>query len=508
MLDTAARRPSAGTTLCGTVVALLLAAPVCAAALYPRFVWHADGYGTDTSTSTYAVCANVPGDAPCPVTPGVAVTPIKAGSTIAYRALGRVEHSLGVSANTGGYKVSFDPHYTASYGFAWMAFVWLDQFSTTAQSILWSEGRASPGSYAAGFAIVVGSKGSILASIGHNGSWTSQLASTNTVGLKAWHHVALVWDTGTYYLLVDGTVQSSVASTTVPDASPNVPVAIGSFYNAGNPTYLLNGSVDEIKFVKFTPGTFATNGDAPAPGVAGNFVLNETGLQLRKTVLNDLALRGVTTAGNSDSFATPTFAATSILRAYVNSFFSEEMLTQPQETLWPWSPPFEANVFPLSGVDPLGNSPPSSQFSLYLRMRDRKTIGLCESAALTLWGVYKAFGYATRKYDWVTAPSDFAYTDSHALDEVYVYDTANGINQYVMQDPTYNVSGKNISSSPSIYNSVMDLYGIRAAAPSVMPFSNNGYNYNTAPLWTVPLNPLKYFFYFHSITNIYDSWTP
>lgn len=487
---------------------LLSATAQAFATTYTRYEWALDETGYDSSNTAYATCQSVPGDSACPAAPGAAMTAINSAAPVSYAQFGRVGRSAQVTPSNGGYRINVAQNNSSSYGFAWMAFVWVDQSSSVMQSVLWAEGvDPQTQTSKAGFSVTIGTTGVVTASIGHNGVWAHYLSSINKVGLKAWHHVALVWDTQTYYLLLDGVLQGSVADAAPPDEALQVPIAVGAFYSGGNPRYLLNGSIDEVKFMKFTPGSFSTSGDAPAPGAAGNFVLNEAGLELRKIVFSDLIAKGILVAGNVDLFTTPTFAATSTLRAYVNSFYNMTMTQQPVET-FPGlsSAAVETYVFPLTGVDPQGYSPPSPNYSLFMRMRAPTTNGYCESAALTLWGVYKAFGYAARKYDWMSGPNDFQYTDSHSLVEVFTQDTSLGLSQYVMQDPTFNISGRDNSTSPTLYRNVTDLYPLQVQPPASMPFNNNGYNYNPSPIWTIT-SPLNYFFYFNSPTAILNSWS-
>ncbi len=479
-----------------------------AAAVYYRYTWSIDGSIPDTATATFAACQAVPGDSSCPASPGAAMTSINSGTPITYRLFGRIGQGAAVNPSNGGYRINVSQNNSSAYGFAWMAFVWLDKFSSSQQAVLWAEGiDPQTNEEKADFAITVGSTGIVMAAIGHNGVWAHYLFSTNKIGVKAWHHVALVWDTRAYYLLLDGVPQGTVSDSMPPDESSQVPVAVGAFYSGGSPKFLLNGSVDEVKFVKFTPGMFYTAGDAPSPGSAGNFVLNEAGLELRKVVISDLITRNILTQSDMDMFSTPTFAATSVLRAYVNSFFNSTMARQPLETLSGLSMSSVENyVFPINGVDPLGQSPPSTAYSLFMRVRAPVTYGYCETAALTLWGIYKAFGYAVRKYDWMSGPDDFEYTNSHALVEVYTEDPALGVEQYVMQDPTYNISGRDDRTSPAVYDNVMDLYELQVQPPAVMPFDDNGYSYNQSPIWMAPV-PSQYFPYFNSPTSILNSWS-
>src|SRR6266853_3764079 len=495
--------------LAALLVLLSATAPALAnAAVYARYVWPLNKTAPNTANATFAICQPVPGDLPCPASPGAAMTPIVSATPVAYQLFGRVGGSAMVMPTNGGYRVSVSQNNSSAYGFAWMAFVWIDQFSSTQQSVLWAEGNdPQTNRKKADFAITVGTTGVVVAAIGHNGVWSEYLLSKNRVGLKAWHHVALVWDTQSYYLLVDGVLQGSVVDAAPPDEASQVPVAIGAFYAGGNPNFILNGAIDEVKFLKFTPGSFWPVGDAPAPGASGNFVLNEAGLELRKTVLADMIARGILAPSNADMFATPTFAATSTLRAYINSFFNSTMALQPQETFAGYSTWVENYVFPVSGVDPSGLSPPSIRYSLFMRVSTTATYGYCEAAALTLWGVYKAFGYAARKYDWMSGPTDYDYLDSHALTEVFTLDPGLGIAQYVIQDPTYNLSGRDDRTSPAVYRNAMDLYQLQVQPPAVMPFSDNGYNYNSSPIWTVP-SPLDYFSDFNSPTAILNSWSP
>src|SRR5437016_7179312 len=281
--------------LAALLVLLSATAPALGnAAVYSRYVWSLNNTAPNTANATFAICQAVPGDLPSPAPPGAAMTPIVSAAPVAYQLFGRVGGSATVMPTNGGYRVNVSQSNSSVYGFAWMAFVWVDQFSSTQQSVLWAEGNdPQTNQKKADFAITVGTTGVVTAAIGHNGVWAKYLFSKNKVGLKAWHHVALVWDTQSYCLLVDGVPQGSVVDPAPPDEALQVPVAIGAFYSGGNPKYILNGSIDEVKFLKFTPGSFSPVGDAPAPGASGNFVLNETGLELRKVVLSDMIAKGI-----------------------------------------------------------------------------------------------------------------------------------------------------------------------------------------------------------------------
>jgi hypothetical protein len=445
-------------------------------------------------------CSPPPGTS-CP-SPSPTATPLINGAAPIFSPYGRESDSLVVSNLTNGYQVKFAQNNNINYGFAWMGFIWVKELNDGTQAILWHEGYDSAAKkHIAGMTIALNQKGQVVASVGHNGQWVTTLQSINTVGVNTWHHVALIWDTYTYYLMVNGVQQASINSSIPPDESPNVPITFGSFYNNGNPKYLLSGFLDEFKFIKFNKASFFPKGTTPS----SNFVLGEHGLMFRLTILQDLIGNGVISKSEYNSFNSGTFKYTSILRAWINSFFTTSRAGLPFDPLGPANNGFENYVYPTNGVLPATN--PESA-SLYLRLKNSKATGFCGAAALTLWGVFKALGYPTRYYDWMNN-ADFEYTGSHVLTEVYLPEA----NQYVMQDPTYNLGGYNEFTSS--YNGAMDLYVLHKNVPLGLPFDNGGYNFNSDPVVNTNVSPdseyptfaAYYFSLFDAPATIFDTWS-
>jgi hypothetical protein len=123
-------------------------------------------------------------------------------------------------------------------------------------------------------------------------------STTPKISTNKWHHVALVRQSGTATLYVDGLV---VGSASAPGNCTGTYAAIGGYYN-GN--YLFNGYLSNFRIVKGTP-VYTTNFAVPtAPlastGASTSLLLNFTnGLALDGTARNNLVLNGDATVVNS-----------------------------------------------------------------------------------------------------------------------------------------------------------------------------------------------------------------
>ena len=172
-----------------------------------------------------------------------------------------------------------------------------------------------------------------------------------------------------------------------------------------------------------------------------------------------------------------------------------------------------SNRRPWRDDGPLGSRQNTTGESLYLRLEEPPSspyavIGHCGTAALTLWAVYRAFGYEVRYTDWVGGSSnsqDFYYDTSHVLTDVFMRD----YHRYVMQDSTYNISGVVTMDGALIPNSVLDLALVFSDArysPSV--FSDGGYNYNVNPIksWSVTYPGVDYRAYFHMPASVVPAY--
>lgn len=474
-------------------IAATIGASEAAAQVAAQAYWNADGAAGLTAT-----CQSLQGVSQCPQTAPV-IVPIRSGASPDFFSSGRSHSALKVSAANQGYITEIAPDYSSAVGFAWMGFVWIDEFQPgVPQAILWNEGwDFLSRRYITGLTIAVRDSGEIGVSIGRNGSWVGRLYSRNKIGVKAWHHVALVWDGQAYFLMLDGILQSTLGSTFPPDEAPSIPTTIGSYYRRGKPKFVLNGAIDELKLVKFSIGSFS------ATSPSQNFVLGEHGLLFRKTILDDMIAAGHLSSENTDIFASPTFQATSMLRAWINSFYTLDRLSLPQDSLNLSSGSFADYAFPVLGQDNV----PTTANSLYLRIKAPQSdpgarLTYCGGSAITLWAAFKAFGFAAHYHDWMNA-DDLSYTDSHVVTEVYTVDTAIP-GKYVMQDPTWNLSG--YSSTTGTYSGVLDIHDAAGLAPTTLPFDNAGYNYNVNPILPPTPTAEQYFGYFGSPATIWNSW--
>src|SRR5437016_5746086 len=101
----------------GALLVLLSAtAPALAnAVVYTRYVWSLNNRAPDTANATFAICQVVPGDLPCPASPGAAMTPIISANPVAYQLFGRVGGSAMVTPTNGGYRVNVSQSNSSVY---------------------------------------------------------------------------------------------------------------------------------------------------------------------------------------------------------------------------------------------------------------------------------------------------------------------------------------------------------------------------------------------------------
>ena len=432
----------------------------------------------------------------------LALTPLQPPNTpVTYRRGGMLNQAVVVNSSNRGYLIqsSTSPYQGA---FVWMAFVWTNGFNSSAQTILWNEGANPLGYYVAGFSIAILPDGRLAVSVGDGPSWAYYLRSRHHVGIQSWHHVALAWDTQKWMLYLNGFLEDSVASADPPEWATKL--TLGSFYYGGSGRYILDGALDEVKLISLTTTSVE------------DVLQHEFGMAFRHQVLSDLATRFdpriprdpyLPSLPDLDRFNSATFDSTSVLRAAINSLFTNDRGSLPVDPLSVRSEGFLNYVYPAWG----GDAQPSN--SLYLRLEEPPNspyavIGHCGTAALTLWAVYRAFGYEVRYTDWVGGSSnsqDFYYDTSHVLTDVFMRD----YHRYVMQDSTYNISGVVTMGGALILNSVLDLALVFSDArysPSV--FSDGGYNYNVNPIkgWSVTYPGVDYRAYFHMPASVVPAY--
>jgi hypothetical protein len=485
------RRTGQATTPAVLVAGLvLLSAGYARADVYERYKWAAD----DLTGS----CGPQPAGRSCQ--PLRTLAPNTAGQPYVPMLAGRIGSGLKITPQSGGFSVRLTQDYSPSLGFAYSAFVWLNADPTTTNAIFWQE---APGT--TGIAVYVNAGGTVSAQAGHQGQgWTCPIISTATLGKNAWHHVALVWDTVSLRLLLNGVQEGSTACA-MPDQSAVHPVSFGARHIGGTSYYVLDGALDEIKYFQFDPSSYQNASGDP-------FVLQEHGLYLRRTVLSDLGL-----SSSPDLFKSPTFEATSRLRALVSGFFLAGVNDcAPLDPLGPANPAgplgsgvvayvhpnAELSVVP--AADPVvpggcvaATPKPGSVYtnSLYDRLKTGRTSGYCGAASFTLFAVYRAFGYAARRFDVLNAPI-FSYTDSHSTTDVYVTDAGG----FVLQDATYNISG--LAGSGEYY-SATEIFALARPGATLPAFSDNGYTV-TNQRW--PYTGPAVTSFFGSFVGLYAFW--
>lgn len=415
--------------------------------------------------------------------PGNLLAPIN-GTAPIYQPFGRKGSSVYIPGTTGLYTRT-DPGYPSgtTTGWAWMGWVWTEGLSGN-QGIIWQEGLDLSSVQIAGVKLYIDSSGFVHGSVGAAGAWALNLTSARTVGAYAWHHVALVGDGTNVYLYVDGVVDQTAAYTVAPQSSSTSPIAFGAQYGVSAGTSILNGALDEVKFVTF-----------PVAGGRG-FVLQQPWNAFKQEVIADLKAAGhiANSVAGENSLNSPTRLACNVLRAWVNSFITLARQFLPmQQYIYSIS-----NVYPIDGVI---LSAGTGVNSTYRNLRDGTTTAFCGGISQCLWGVYQAFGFPARIFDSTIGP-DVRYPESHVVTECLMIEAG----QNVIQDGTYNHVGIEIAGtvSPGKFDRIIDIPFYAGAGPA-LPWGNDGYQYNLDIHYPpVPLS--QYLSFFGNFVNIVPSY--
>ena len=129
-------------------------------------------------------------------------------------------------------------------------------------------------------------------------------------------------------LYLNGILEDSVASADPPEWATKL--TLGSFYYGGAGRYILDGALDEVKLITLT----ATSVE--------EVLQHEYGMAFRHRVLSDLATRFdpriprdpyLPSLPDLDRFNTATFDSTSVLRAAINSLFTNDRIHLPLDPL-------------------------------------------------------------------------------------------------------------------------------------------------------------------------------
>jgi len=458
----------------------------------------------------------------CKAPPGMKCTTpqvlSKSGSAPAYEIMGRWGAALRLQPETSGGFLSQPLSYLANqgpydggYGAAWMAYVWVDEMPSKTSNILQWSGNGS-----ASFSLSLDPRGVVSVGYGQQNAWRGRLIATHRIGRKSWHHVAFVYQpvgNGIVRLLVNGVEQASAVLPLAGglDQNPIAPVAMGtSRYNSNSD---LPGKLDEVKLIQFSPAS----GYVEA-------VRNEHALHFRNRVIEDMIAMGRLSSDQVDRLNEPTFDSTSLLRAHVAAFYSAANACQPAPNCPRPRDPLKIAVgaskvdyvYPLNSLPTIYGDESGDlngrYNSLYLNLSEPcaavgpgcgeagrpRVTGYCGSAALTLWAVYKAFGFTARKYDFING-TEFDYNDSHVLTSVYVIDPGAG-SRFLMQDPTFNVSGK-VGSN---YYSVEEFPSLRELRPTL---DDGGYDFfGAGPDRQISRFADRYWNYFNGLVQLYPAW--
>jgi hypothetical protein len=412
------------------------------------------------------------------------LTALNGLATPVFQQDGRKGQALYIPGST-GYYWRGDPGYPApgsGNGWAWMGWVFIEALGGT-QGVIWQEGLDLGAVQINGIKIYVDAAGKVNASIGAAGAWALNMQSARTIGVRAWHHVALAYDGANAYIYVDGQLDQTSAYGSAPQSSATSPIALGAQYGAGAGTNILNGAIDEVKFITF-----------PVSGGLG-FILKEPWLAFKAQVVADLKAAGKITnnVAGENSLNSPTRAATNILRAWINSFITNARAGLPVQ-------PYAYSVSSAYPIDGVLLSAIIGVNSTYQNLKNGVTTGLCGVIGETLWGVFQAFGFPSRIYDMVNAP-DWRYSNSHVTVEVWMTDNGS----FCLQDATYNIMGvqTGAGTNPGKYNTVEDVKYYTGSA--TLPWGDDGVNYNADRRFTLS-NLASYQSYFVNFVNIVPSY--
>ena len=185
--------------------------------------------------------------------------------------------------------------------------------------------------------------GTIQGSIGNIGWVYPATDGATAVTVNVWHHVAIVRNTGTWSLYVDGTAYATNAPPSTPyTPAENFYIGCGYFsYNA----YPFHGAIDEAKFWTMPRSTSEVNADmnecntAPQTNLAGYWKLNEgtgnsaadlsgSGNNLNLANTNWVGLTGVAASSYAWSFGDGgTAAGASVSHTYASAGVYNSTLT-------------------------------------------------------------------------------------------------------------------------------------------------------------------------------------
>ena len=310
-----------------------------------------------------------------------------------------------------------------------------------------------------------------------------RLRSGARLGAQAWHQVAWSLAGSGVTLFLDGKPEAW-ADLAGPDRpGPVGALRIGAAADPHAPVPF-QGGIDQLAI-------------CAAPLTPALLAQLEPGLALRAMVLADLRGKGLLEEG--EDLGSPSFRASSILRAYVHTLVDPgdagRLPPDPLPLKEMQRNGFERYVF--SGG--LERGPDGAYPSLYLNLAAKVRTGYCGALALTLWGVYKAFGFQPENRDYIHRNR----LDSHVLTEVFVTEQPGR----VMQDPTYDLCGR--WTGPRGQDRYLGLDEVAAFAGRwrpgcLFPFGDGGFAFT----WLQPAQPLDQAYYLGYFDKLNSRLTP
>lgn len=295
------------------------------------------------------------------------------------------------------------------------------------------------------------------------------LQSLQRLGPQAWHHVALAVSQEETTLYLNGVRQGTLMAHSDPLASP---LQLAPRGGAPAP---FQGDVDEVVAVPFHTSE-------------GAWAREEPYLVFRSIVLKDLQELGL--IQRADELRAPTYEGTSRLRAYTHYLFAGESpnLQDIDPAAAKEGTTLEDYIFRSDKIAEFDSK--ASSGDLYLAVRSKQRFGYCGAASLILRGIYKAFGYEPFVYDFIHLNNK----DSHVLLDVKIIES----NDFVFQDPTYNIGGRSTTNDQVRYFNVNRLSKMmfRFSKYQNFQFDTIGLfpNKLEAPAWNI--NSLRKGFYF------------